>query len=91
MKQWAPGTDDSRYRPVGHTTLVVDGALVCDVLAGVKAGILEFADIFSDKADRPGVENTERALKGMLNLAHPVPGVPTSWTVDGNAARSRAR
>ncbi|MBN1667867.1 MAG: hypothetical protein JW862_12295, partial [Anaerolineales bacterium] len=25
-----------------------------------------------NKADRPGVENTERALRGMLNLAHPL-------------------
>jgi LAO/AO transport system kinase len=35
---------------------------------------MEIADIFVvNKADLPGVENTERALRGSLNLAHPVP------------------
>jgi len=33
---------------------------------------LEIADILViNKADRPGVENTEKALKSMLDLAHP--------------------
>jgi LAO/AO transport system kinase len=33
---------------------------------------LEIADVLViNKADRPGVENTERALRGMLDLAHP--------------------
>jgi LAO/AO transport system kinase len=37
----------------------------------IKAGILEIADILVvNKADRPGVENTVRALRAMLDLGH---------------------
>jgi LAO/AO transport system kinase len=44
-----------------------------DDIQAIKAGILEIADILVvNKADRPGVENTEKALKSMLDLAHPV-------------------
>ena len=43
-----------------------------DDVQAIKAGILEIADILVvNKADRPGVEQTERALKAMLALAHP--------------------
>jgi LAO/AO transport system kinase len=45
-----------------------------DDIQAIKAGILEIADLLViNKADRPGVENTERALRGMLQLAHPGP------------------
>ena len=58
---------------LAHTTLVVEAPGLGDDIQAIKAGILEIADILViNKADRPGVENTERALKGMLNLAHPV-------------------
>ncbi len=44
-----------------------------DEIQAIKAGILEIADILVvNKADRPGVENTERALRNMLQLARPV-------------------
>jgi LAO/AO transport system kinase len=44
-----------------------------DDIQAIKAGILEIADILViNKADRPGLEHTERALRGMLELAHPV-------------------
>lgn len=57
---------------VAHTTLVVEAPGLGDDIQAIKAGILEIADILViNKADRPGVENTERALKGMLELAHP--------------------
>ena len=43
-----------------------------DDIQAIKAGILEIADILViNKADRPGVENTERALRAMLELGHP--------------------
>jgi len=43
-----------------------------DDIQAIKAGILEIADILVvNKADRPGVENTEKALKSTLELAHP--------------------
>ena len=61
---------------LAHTTLVVEAPGLGDDIQAIKAGILEIADILVvNKADRPGVENTERALRGMLELAHPVPRV----------------
>ena len=58
---------------LAHTTLVVEAPGMGDDIQAIKAGILEIADILViNKADHPGVENTERALRGMLELAHPV-------------------
>ncbi|NOY97840.1 MAG: methylmalonyl Co-A mutase-associated GTPase MeaB [Chloroflexi bacterium] len=58
---------------LAHTTLVVEAPGLGDDIQAIKAGILEIADVLViNKADRPGVENTERALKSMLELAHPV-------------------
>ena len=57
---------------LAHTTLVVEAPGLGDDIQAIKAGILEIADILVvNKADRPGVEQTERALKNMLQLAHP--------------------
>ena len=58
---------------LAHTTLVIDAPGLGDDIQAIKAGILEIADIIViNKADRPGVERTENALRSMLNLAHPV-------------------
>jgi LAO/AO transport system kinase len=58
---------------LAHTTIVVEAPGFGDEIQAIKAGILEIADILVvNKADLPGVENTERALKAMLDLAHPV-------------------
>lgn len=58
---------------LAHTTLVVEAPGLGDDIQAIKAGILEIADILViNKADRPGVESTEKALKFMLELAHPV-------------------
>ena len=57
---------------LAHTTLVVEAPGLGDDIQAIKAGILEVADILVvNKADRPGVELTEKALKSMLELAHP--------------------
>ncbi len=57
---------------LAHTTLVVEAPGLGDDIQAIKAGILEIADILViNKADRPGVESTEKALKSMLDLAHP--------------------
>jgi len=57
---------------LAHTTLVVEAPGLGDDIQAIKAGILEIADILVvNKADRPGVEQTERALRNMLSLAHP--------------------
>jgi LAO/AO transport system kinase len=59
---------------LAHTTLVVEAPGLGDDIQAIKAGILEIADILVvNKADHPGVDSTERALRGMLELAHPVP------------------
>jgi LAO/AO transport system kinase len=58
---------------LAHTTLVVEAPGLGDDIQAIKAGILEIADILVvNKADHPGVEKTEHALKTMLGLAHPV-------------------
>src|SRR5512143_3226631 len=57
---------------LAHTTLVVEAPGLGDDIQAIKAGILEVADILVvNKADRPGVENTVKALKSTLELAHP--------------------
>ncbi|HSV85377.1 MAG TPA: methylmalonyl Co-A mutase-associated GTPase MeaB [Levilinea sp.] len=57
---------------LAHTTLVVEAPGLGDDIQAIKAGILEIADILVvNKADRPGVENAERALRAMLTLANP--------------------
>ena len=57
---------------LAHTTLVVEAPGLGDDIQAIKAGILEIADVLVvNKADRPGVENTERALRTTLELAHP--------------------
>jgi LAO/AO transport system kinase len=59
---------------LAHTTIVVEAPGLGDDIQAIKAGILEIADILVvNKADRPGVDNTERALRNMLQLAHPTP------------------
>ncbi len=57
---------------LAHTTLVVEVPGLGDDIQAIKAGILEIADILVlNKADRPGVESTEKALRSMLELARP--------------------
>lgn len=55
---------------LAHTTVVVVAPGFGDEIQAIKAGILEIADILVvNKADLPGAENTERALRGMFELA----------------------
>lgn len=61
---------------LAHTTLVIEAPGLGDDIQAIKAGILEIADILViNKVDRPGSESTERALRSMLQLAHPVPHI----------------
>jgi LAO/AO transport system kinase len=56
---------------LAHTTLVVEAPGLGDDIQAIKAGILEIADILViNKADLPGVENTERALRSNLEMGH---------------------
>ena len=55
---------------LAHTTLVVEAPGMGDDIQAIKAGILEIADILVvNKADRPGAENTEKALRSLLQSA----------------------
>lgn len=56
-----------------HTTVVIEAPGLGDDVQAIKAGILEIADVLVvNKADRPGVESTVKALRAMLELGHPV-------------------
>lgn len=67
------GQGEVEVARLAHTTLVVEAPGLGDDIQAIKAGILEIADVLVvNKADRPGVENTEKALRSMLELAHPV-------------------
>jgi len=58
---------------LAHTTIVVEAPGLGDDIQAIKAGILEIADILVvNKADRPGAENTIKALRNALELAHPL-------------------
>ena len=67
------GQAEVEIAKLADTTLVVEAPGLGDDVQAIKAGILEIADILVlNKADRPGVDSAERALKGMLQLGHPV-------------------
>ena len=67
------GQSEVEIARLAHTTLVVEAPGLGDDIQAIKAGILEIADILViNKADHSGVDATERALKTMLELAHPV-------------------
>jgi len=60
---------------LAHTTVVVESPGLGDDIQAIKAGILEIADILVvNKADLAGVEATESALRGMLQLGYPAAG-----------------
>ncbi|MFN2138182.1 MAG: methylmalonyl Co-A mutase-associated GTPase MeaB, partial [Candidatus Promineifilaceae bacterium] len=57
---------------LAHTILVVEAPGGGDDVQANKAGILEIADILVvNKMDRPGAENTVRALEMMVRFGHP--------------------
>lgn len=57
---------------LAHTVVVVEAPGLGDDIQAIKAGILEIADIMVvNKCDLPGAEQTARALRAMLEMAHP--------------------
>jgi LAO/AO transport system kinase len=75
---------------LAHTTLVVEAPGLGDDIQAIKAGILEIADILViNKSDLPGVENTERALRGLLQLAHPAGHHPVGSLVGQDSRQGR--
>jgi LAO/AO transport system kinase len=67
------GQNEVDIARLAHTTIVVDSPGMGDDIQAIKAGILEIADILViNKADHPGVENTERALRANLDLGYAI-------------------
>lgn len=65
------GQSEVDIASTAHTTLVIEAPGLGDDVQAIKAGILEIADILVvNKADRPGLELTVRALRAMLELGH---------------------
>ncbi len=76
---------------LAYTTLVVEAPGLGDEIQAIKAGILEIADVLViNKADRPGVENTERALRSMLDMGYGRPALRThsDWARHAAAANT---
>jgi len=66
------GQSEIDVASLAHTVIVVEAPGMGDDIQTAKAGILEIADILVvNKADLPGAENTERALRAMLDIANP--------------------
>jgi len=67
------GQSEVEIASLAHTTLVVEAPGLGDEVQAIKAGILEIADVLVvNKADRPGVEAVEQALKSMLEIGNAV-------------------
>jgi LAO/AO transport system kinase len=63
------GQDEIEVVDLAHTTVVVSVPGLGDDVQALKAGILEVGDVFViNKADRPGVEETDKQLRMMLHL-----------------------
>ncbi len=79
------GQDEIEVTFAADVTVVVLVPGMGDEVQAIKAGIMEVADVFViNKADRPGVEQTQREIENMLSLGHPKPGqaeVPIFRTV----------
>ncbi|MAI25901.1 MAG: methylmalonyl Co-A mutase-associated GTPase MeaB [Spirochaeta sp.] len=79
------GQDELEVVELAHTTIVVSVPGLGDDIQALKAGIFEIGDVFViNKADRPGVDETEKQLTMMLHLRAPPEGgspVPLLRTV----------
>lgn len=65
------GQNEVSIAKVADTTVLVEAPGLGDDIQAIKAGILEIADVIVvNKADRPGVKNTVKALQAMLELGH---------------------
>jgi LAO/AO transport system kinase len=63
------GQTEMEIARLAHTVLLVENPGMGDDIQAIKAGILEIGNIIAiNKADRPGVEQTERVLKSMLEF-----------------------
>ena len=70
---------------VGQDEIDVAAGMGDDVQA-IKAGVMEIADVFVvNKADRPGVDQTQREIEAMLSLGHgdTIPVILRTIALDG--------
>ena len=64
------GQDEIDVAALADVTVVVLVPGMGDDIQAIKAGMMEIADIFViNKADRPGAEQTQREIEGMLGLS----------------------
>ncbi len=64
------GQSEVEIAGLAHTVIVVEAPGLGDEIQAIKAGILEIADILVvNKSDKPGAENSKRALQAMLEMA----------------------
>jgi len=80
------GQDEVDVATLADVTVVVLVPGMGDDIQALKAGVMEIADIFViNKADRPGAEQTQREIEGMLDLAHGaiIPTIFRTIAIDG--------
>ena len=78
------GQDEIDIAGRADVTVVVLVPGMGDDVQAIKAGIMEVADIFViNKADRPGAEETQREIEGMLSLGHAAVPIFRTVAVDG--------
>ncbi len=82
------GQAEVEVASLADTTVVLLAPGMGDAIQAVKAGILEIADVFAvNKADRDGVDNTVRDIRGMIALGQRSPGEWRSSIVKTVASR----
>ena len=80
------GQDEIDIAALADVTAVVLVPGMGDDIQALKAGIMEIADIFViNKADRPGVEQTQREIENMLSLGYATttPAIYRTIAIDG--------
>jgi LAO/AO transport system kinase len=87
------GQDEVDVARLADVTVVVLVPGMGDDIQTIKAGIMEVADVFViNKADHPGVEQTQREIEAMLSLGHDaaMPPVFRTVAVDGTGVAALA-
>jgi len=76
------GQSEVEIARTAHTTVVVEAPGLGDEVQGIKAGILEIADVLVvNKADQPGAEAAFRALRASLEIGRSAHGdAPATWS-----------
>jgi LAO/AO transport system kinase len=85
------GQDEIDIASQADVTVVVLVPDMGDDVQAIKAGIMEIADVFViNKADRPGVEQTEREIQAMLSLGHTDVPILRTVAIDGTGVSALA-